>query len=261
MNKEKIINNWNIVSHCRSKLKPGLYMILPQDSKVESIFSNMKKVTCCVLTTSALGANFNQYELYFEPGGIFIFNNISQEIYEHFLFVLEGSITIEFDNVKNKKELMEGGYAYLPPNTIFKLVNHNDKKSRLIHIKKKYKPINSSVPKKIFNNESKIVGEYRDTHIEQHLIPHERDISYDMAVNLLNFDLGVCFGFVETHVMEHGLYMLNGNGVYWLNGDFFEVQTDDYIYMAPYCPQYFYCTGSGKARYLIYKETNRDYND
>ena len=29
--------------------------------------------------------------------------------------------------------------------------------------------------------------------------------------------------------MEHGLYMLDGRGVYYLNGDYIEVQKDDYI--------------------------------
>jgi len=72
---------------------------------------------------------------------------------------------------------------------------------------------------------------------------------------------GICFGFVESHIMEHGLYMLKGSGIYWLNGNYHEVKANDYIYMAPYCPQYFYSTGLTKGRYLLYKEVNRDYNE
>ena len=59
--------------------------------------------------------------------------------------------------------------------------------------------------------------------------------------------------------MEHGLYMLAGRGIYWLNGDYHEVQAGDFIYMAPYCPQFFYATGWEKGRYLVYKDVNRDY--
>ena len=97
--------------------------------------------------------------------------------------------------------------------------------------------------------------------MEQHLIPYDIDVAYDLAFNLLNFDPGVYFGFVESHIMEHGLYMLEGSGIYWLNGDYHEVQKDDFIYMAPYCPQFFYATGWVEGRYLIYKDVNRDFNE
>ena len=70
---------------------------------------------------------------------------------------------------------------------------------------------------------------------------------------------GVYFTFVESHVMEHGLYMLAGRGIYWLNRDFIEVQKDDFIYMAPFCPQFYYATGWEKSAYLLYKDVNRDY--
>jgi (S)-ureidoglycine aminohydrolase len=84
-------------------------------------------------------------------------------------------------------------------------------------------------------------------------------LGFDMAVNLLLFEPGIHFGFVESHIMEHGLYMYEGRGIYWLNGDFIEVEANDYIYMAPYCPQYFAVTGWESASYLLYKEVNRDY--
>jgi len=82
---------------------------------------------------------------------------------------------------------------------------------------------------------------------------------FDLGINLQVFDPGVYFSFVETHVIEHGLYMLYGQGLYWLNGDYMEVKEDDFIYMAPYCPQFFYPTGHGPSAYLLYKDVNRDY--
>ena len=53
--------------------------------------------------------------------------------------------------------------------------------------------------------------------------------------------------------------MVEGRGIYYLNRDFIEVQKDDFIYMAPYCPQFFYATGWETGRYLVYKDVNRDY--
>ena len=37
-----------------------------------------------------------------------------------------------------------------------------------------------------------------------------------------------------------------------------EVERDDFIYMAPYCPQGFTATGREPAEYLLYKDTWRD---
>ncbi len=49
------------------------------------------------------------------------------------------------------------------------------------------------------------------------------------------------------------------NREYGTNHDLIEVQKDDFIYMAPYCPQFFYATGWEKSAYLLYKDVNRDY--
>jgi (S)-ureidoglycine aminohydrolase len=97
-----------------------------------------------------------------------------------------------------------------------------------------------------------------DVYLEKHLTPYEQ-LGFDMGINLQIFDPGVYFSFVEAHVMEHGLYMLAGRGLYWLNHDLIEVQKDDFIYMAPFCPQFFYATGWDQSAYLLYKDVNRDY--
>jgi len=55
--------------------------------------------------------------------------------------------------------------------------------------------------------------------------------------------------------------MLKGSGIYWFNGDYHEVQTNDNVYMAPYCPQFLYSNALIKGRYLLYKDVNRDYNE
>ena len=84
------------------------------------------------------------------------------------------------------------------------------------------------------------------------------DVSYDFTILLLSFAPGVYFDQVEIHHQEHGMYMLQGQGVYYLAGDFHEIVADDFVYMAPFCPQYFYATGWEESEYLIYKDMNRD---
>jgi (S)-ureidoglycine aminohydrolase len=92
----------------------------------------------------------------------------------------------------------------------------------------------------------------------QTLLPDE--FSYDFAMNILTFDPGHGLPFVETHVMEHGLYFLEGQGTYLLGEESFDVQPDDFIWMGPYCPQGFLATGPTPARYLYYKNVNRDFS-
>ena len=85
-----------------------------------------------------------------------------------------------------------------------------------------------------------------------------RDLRFDMAVNVFTFQPGAALPMVEVHVMEHGLLMLEGKGVYRLDDDWYPVRQGDVIWMAPYCPQWFVAMGKGPARYLYYKDVNRD---
>jgi (S)-ureidoglycine aminohydrolase len=62
---------------------------------------------------------------------------------------------------------------------------------------------------------------------------------------------------VESHIMEHGLLILGGGGVYRLDADWYSVQTGDVIWMAPYCLQWFAAVGDGPASYIYYKDVNR----
>ena len=50
------------------------------------------------------------------------------------------------------------------------------------------------------------------------------DLAHDMHVNIVTFKPGGVIPFAETHVMEHGLYVLEGKAVYRLNGDWVEAR-------------------------------------
>jgi (S)-ureidoglycine aminohydrolase len=90
----------------------------------------------------------------------------------------------------------------------------------------------------------------------QTLLP--TDERFDMAVNVFTYDPGATLPQVEIHVMEHGLVMLDGMGVYRLGESWYPVEKDDVIWMASYCPQWFVAMGKTPARYLYYKDVNRE---
>jgi (S)-ureidoglycine aminohydrolase len=80
---------------------------------------------------------------------------------------------------------------------------------------------------------------------------------YDFAVNTMTYDPGASLSMVEVHVMEHGLLMLEGGGIYRLGDSWYPVEAGDFIWMAPYCPQWFGALGKRPAKYLIYKDWRR----
>ena len=70
---------------------------------------------------------------------------------------------------------------------------------------------------------------------------------FDMAVNVFTFQPGAALPLVETHVMEHGLYMRSGQGVYRLADTWRPVRAGDTIWMGAYCPQWFVAMGKTPA--------------
>ena len=83
------------------------------------------------------------------------------------------------------------------------------------------------------------------------------DLRHDMHVNIVTFQPGGVIPFPETHVMEHGLFILEGKAVYRLNQDWVEVEAGDFLWLRAFCPQACYAGGPDRFRYLLYKDVNR----
>jgi (S)-ureidoglycine aminohydrolase len=86
------------------------------------------------------------------------------------------------------------------------------------------------------------------------------DLRHDMHVTIVTLQPGAVIPFCETHVMEHGLYILNGKAVYRLNQDWIEVEAGDYMLLRAFCPQACYAGGPNAFQYLLYKDVNRHMN-
>ena len=62
----------------------------------------------------------------------------------------------------------------------------------------------------------------------------------------------------EVHFNQHGLLLLEGQGIYRLGDSWYPVQTGDAIWMAPFVVQWYAALGQNRSRYVINKDTNRD---
>jgi (S)-ureidoglycine aminohydrolase len=250
-----IVSEADVTSRCRCINKPGSYMIFPRANRVEHHLPGFQGVLSQVLATPQHGARFVEHELLVEPNGGT--SGPCDQEFEHFLFVLEGQLKFDLDGKTHK--MVRGSFSWLPPHRAFQFANPGEDLSRVIWIRRRYVQVDGvAIPAPIVAHESDVRADPTDTYMEQHLTPYEQ-MGFDMGINLQTFDPGVYFSFVEAHVMEHGLYMLSGRGLYWLNHDYIETQKDDFIYMAPFCPQFYYATGWEKSAYLLYKDVNRDY--
>jgi (S)-ureidoglycine aminohydrolase len=226
------------------------HMLLTADTFVRTALPGMKKCAAIVHAGPARGARFTQYSAEFESGG-----ELGGTRAQRFLYVLEGELRLEVDG--RPSQLATHGYAYLPAGLEHRVVAA--KASRAAVIEKLYQPISESKsPGVIISSEDAVSSEPLDGDSSlqvKHLLPDTT--SFDFAVNTMVYQPGAALSMVEMHVMEHGLLMLEGGGIYRLGDSWYPVTAGDFIWMGPWCPQWFGAIGKVPAKYLIYKDWNR----
>ncbi|MGA7402748.1 MAG: (S)-ureidoglycine aminohydrolase [Candidatus Sulfotelmatobacter sp.] len=233
----------------RSSQQPN-HLLLTADTFVRTTLPGMKACSAIVHVGPALGAAFTQYTAEFEPRG-----ELGGTSAQRFIFVIEGGVKLE---VKGKAKPLEArGYAYLPAGFEHRVVAQ--KASRVAVIEKDYQELDAvKAPTLIVSSEDAVSSHplNDDPGLQvKCLLPDE--MSFDFAVNTMVYQPGAALSMVEMHVMEHGLIMLEGGGIYRLGDSWYPVTAGDFIWMGPWCPQWFGAIGKVPAKYLIYKNWNR----
>ena len=233
------------LGHSRSAQQPN-HLLQTPDTFVRAARPGMRRATAIVHISPAGGAAFTEYTVEFERDG-----ELAPAAEQRFIYVLEGSLTV------NDNTLVAGDFAYLPP--AYPHVASATVWSRAEIIEKPYQPLEGrGAPAAFFGRERDVAPTYLldDPWLEvRGLIPD--DVAFDCRVSTMAYMPGASLPGVEMHVMEHGLLMLQGGGVYRLGDAWYPVQAGDFIWMAPYCPQWFGALGKTPAKYLIYKDWDR----
>ncbi|WP_110650937.1 bifunctional allantoicase/(S)-ureidoglycine aminohydrolase [Salinicola peritrichatus] len=239
------------------------YAVIPKgvmSDIVVSFLPHWEKTRLWVLSRplSGFAETFSQYIMEVSPGG----GSERPEPdagAEGVLFVVEGELRLTFDGETHL--MAPGGYAYLPPGCAWQLRNDSQAPVRFHWIRKAYEFVEGlEVPAAFVTNEQEIAptpmpdtdGKWATTRFVD-----PQDVRHDMHVTIVTFQPGGVIPFDETHVMEHGLYVLEGRAVYHLNQDWVEVEAGDYMWLRAFCPQSCYAGGPGPFRYLLYKDVNR----
>jgi (S)-ureidoglycine aminohydrolase len=225
-------------------------LLLTPDTFVRIPLPGMQKGLAIVHAGPAIGAAFSEYTAELEAGG-----HLGPAAAQRFVYLLEGSVYVDFAGKQHA--LAVRGYAYMPQSAEHRVVA--TEASRLVVIEKQYLPVDKlPAPHAIFSSEDAVASQPLDDDPRlqvKHLLLD--DMNFDFAVNTMVYEPGAALSMVEMHVMEHGLLMLEGAGIYRLGDSWYPVTAGDFIYMAPWCPQWFGAIGKVPAKYLIYKDFNR----
>ena len=178
---------------------------------------------------------------------------------EGWLFLAGGRARLSVDGTGHA--LSEGALAYLPPGCRWTFRATGDTPAHFHWLRKLWEGAPGLTPPTAF-----VVQ-------EQDITPHPMpdtggawattrfvdpaDLRHDAHVTIVTLRPGAVIPFEETHVMEHGLFVLQGKAVYRLNRDWVEVEAGDFMWLRAFCPQACYAGGPEAFRYLLYKDVNR----
>jgi (S)-ureidoglycine aminohydrolase len=237
------------LGHTRSALKHD-HLLQTPDTFVRTPLPGMTRATAIVHCGPAIGAKFAEYTAEIESGGM-----LGPAHGQRFAYVLAGTAAIEIEG--GQHELESGAFAYLPGNCAHRITANTE--SRLAIVEKPYTILDGVArPGPIVSHESAVASQRltEDDALQvSSLLPPEA--AFDFAVNIMTYQPGASLSMVEIHVMEHGLLMLQGEGIYRLGDCWYPVQAGDFIWMRAFCPQWFGALGKTPAKYLIYKDSNR----
>lgn len=210
----------------------------------------MKAASTIVHISPGLGAMFMVYTAELESGG-----DLGEALAQRFLYVTVGSVVLQAGGKDH--HLAPGGFAYVPQGIPHRITSHE--KSRAIVIEKWYIPSRSAeVPHIVVGSEDNIPSApvCDDNAVQEKcLLPDER--SFDFSVKTMTYQPGAALSTVQMHVMEQGLVILEGGGVFRLGDAWHRITAGDFIWAGPWCPHWFGAIGKVPAKFLTYNDWNR----
>ena len=235
----------------RSVVKRNHAIIAP-DGYINSNVPGWSNCTVNVIINEAMGAKFSQIITTLNNNGEIKGETKASEI---FFYIIKGKCHANAG--VEEMVLTTGDYLYVPIETAYQLKSEEEG-TQLISFHKVYEPLEGyTIPSVIFGKSTGDGDEYLGDPALRLRVLLPDNFSFDMAVNIFTYDPGGHLPFVETHIMEHGLLYLQGQGIYMLDHQWYPIKKGDSIWMAPYCQQWFTAMGKEPAVYIYYKNVNR----
>ncbi|KAG6406958.1 hypothetical protein SASPL_129937 [Salvia splendens] len=250
----------------RSVYKSDHALITPE-SHVFGPLPEWSNTLGAYLITPPMGSHFAMYLAKMQE---FSKSALPLKDVERFVFVLHGVVTLT-DASGARHNLEVDSYAYLPPNLKHSL--DSSAASTLVVLERRF-PLDLSP----ILYDLVMVYNYLENHATEQIIgstseqplletPGEvfqlrkllpTSLAYDFNIHIMDFQPGEFLNVKEVHYNQHGLLLLEGQGIYRLGDSWYPVQAGDTIWMAPFVPQWYAALGKSKTRYLLYKDVNRN---
>jgi (S)-ureidoglycine aminohydrolase len=245
-------NNMEISALTRSVVKRNHAIISP-DGYINSKVPGYSDCIVNVIINEQMGARLCQLLITAGKTATLSGETKASQI---FFYIVKGKATAKIGS--DVKSLNDGQFVYVPVNQNY-YWDDIAEGTQILTFHKVYEKLEGhDTPATLFGNAAHVAApEYMgDPALRlQVLLPD--DLSFDMAVNIFTYDSGGHLPMVETHIMEHGLLYLQGQGVYMLDHQWYPIKKGDSIWMAPYCQQWFTAMGKEPAVYIYYKNINR----
>ncbi|KAK8658247.1 hypothetical protein V6N13_036457 [Hibiscus sabdariffa] len=235
----------------RSVYKRDHALITPE-SHVFSPLPDWTNTLGAYLITPAMGSHFVMYLAKMQENSR---SGLPLEGVERLIFVIQGVVTLtNSSGISNK--LMVDSYAYLPPNFEHSLKSYGS--ATLAVFERRYAFLDNHITEQIVGSTDKLPlletpGEVFEL---RKLLP--ASMPYDFNIHIMDFLPGEFLNVKEVHYNQHGLLLLEGQGIYRLGDSWYPVQAGDVIWMAPFVPQWYAALGKTRSRYLLYKDVNRN---
>ncbi|KAM0934222.1 putative (S)-ureidoglycine aminohydrolase [Dioscorea sansibarensis] len=228
------------------------HAVITPESHVFSPLPDWINTLGAYLITPAMGAHFVMYLAKMEVKSK---SALPPQDVERFLFMVQGSVVLKTDSgISN--HLAVDSYAYLPAN--YKHSLESVETATVIIFERRYASVANLYPEPVIGSTEKqplleTPGEVFDL---RKLLP--ASAAYDFNIHIMDFQPGEYLNVKEVHYNQHGLLLLEGQGIYRLGDSWYPIQAGDAIWMAPFVPQWYAALGKTPSRYLLYKDVNRN---
>jgi len=224
------------------------HAVITPESRVWAGQPGWKNALTTHLVARASGANFAMYMAELKAGGEA--GKPAAHGAERFVLVLDGHVTLKTPDGKTIG-LKHNDYAYFPPGDTSVITSSSG--AGLLLYERIYSLKGSPVFLHGHVEDSALLPTAGEVFELRKLLPQTED--YDFNIHVMDFKPGEHLFVKEVHYNQHGLLMLEGQGIYRLANSWYPVQSGDAIWMAPFVPQWYAALGTKPTRYIIYKDT------
>lgn len=228
------------------------HALITPESHVFSPLPEWKNTLGAYLITPAMGSHFVMYLAKMQGDSR---SGLPSSDAERFIFVVNGDVTL-IDGSGNSHNLMVDSYAYVPPN--FQHSINSDASATLVVFERRYAYKGNPATELMIGSTDKqpLLETPGEIFQLRKLLP--TSLAYDFNIHIMDFQPGEFLNVKEVHYNQHGLLLLEGQGIYRLGDSWYPVQAGDAIWMAPFVPQWYAALGKSRTRYLLYKDVNRN---